>query len=81
MAKVRIARVVSERTSTIRIKHQVIETISIEEVPDAPDMTNEPCTSLIREVEQVAATLGISEEEAERIVLGYTHLSWSTRTG
>lgn len=75
MNKIKLARTLSSTVKTIRIKHQVIETISIEEVPDRPDMTNEPCSSLIRKVEQVAAILGISEEEAEQIVLGYTHLS------
>lgn len=74
-AKIKLARTLSSTMKTIRIKHQVIETISIEEVPDASDMSHEPCTSLIHKVEQVAAILGISEEEAERIVLGYTPLS------
>ncbi len=64
-----IPRLVSERTINVRMKVQTIEVISLEQVTETFSEDFEPCSMFIKKVEQVSELLGISEEEAERLVL------------
>ncbi len=58
----------------VRRATERIELISLTEYHegqrDIADSTNDPNESFIRRVENLAAWIGVSEEQAERIILG-----------